>query len=463
MATTVSADNNANSKWQAFTKKKAKLIADFQIKKSQQVALNKGTHNSNLFRDRKNSNNKIDVSAFNEVIEIDGDNMTVDVEGMTPFVKLVSTLAPKNYLPTVVPELKSITVGGALAGIGIESSSFRYGLVHETITEIEILTGSGEIVIATANNEHKNLFFAFPNSYGTLGYALRVRMQIINAAQFVKLEHHKFSDPNKYFMALEKSCHRNRSGNKIHYIEGIVFSKSKYVLSTATFCEKPAKPTSNYKFMRIYYKSLLRKKEDYLSVEDYIWRWDSDWFWCSKKFGMQNFLLRFLFGKWMLKSTSYNRVRRYLMRSPRLQKFISAISPRNEYIIQDVAVPVSRAREFLKFFQENIKINPVWNCPTRSPNESARYTMFDVNPQTLYINFGFWDKVKSDKPAGHYNRLIEQKVTELGGHKSLYSESFYSQDEFWNIYDQTKYNKLKTKYDPNKILRDIYSKCTEQA
>ena len=71
-------------------------------------------------------------------------------------------------------------MGGALAGIGIESSSFRYGLVHETITEIEILTGSGEIVIATANNEHKNLFFAFPNSYGTLGYALRVRMQIIS-------------------------------------------------------------------------------------------------------------------------------------------------------------------------------------------------------------------------------------------------------------------------------------------
>ena len=36
-------------------------------------------------------------------------------------------------MPAVVPQLKSITLGGAVAGVGIEATSFRYGLVHDTI------------------------------------------------------------------------------------------------------------------------------------------------------------------------------------------------------------------------------------------------------------------------------------------------------------------------------------------
>ena len=37
-----------------------------------------------------------------------------------------------------------------------------------------MLTGDGEVVVATPDGEHADLFRAFPNSYGTLGYALRL-------------------------------------------------------------------------------------------------------------------------------------------------------------------------------------------------------------------------------------------------------------------------------------------------
>ena len=46
-------------------------------------------------------------------------------------------------MPLVVPQLKTITLGGAVAGLGIESSSFRNGLPHESVLEMEILTGDG--------------------------------------------------------------------------------------------------------------------------------------------------------------------------------------------------------------------------------------------------------------------------------------------------------------------------------
>ena len=35
-----------------------------------------------------------------------------------------------------------------------------------------MLLPDGDIVVCTPTNEHSDLFFGFPNSYGTLGYAL---------------------------------------------------------------------------------------------------------------------------------------------------------------------------------------------------------------------------------------------------------------------------------------------------
>src|SRR5688500_6490371 len=49
---------------------------------------------------------------------------------------------------------------------------------------------------------------------------------------------------------------------------------------------------------------------------------------------------------------------------------------------------------------------------------------------------------------GHFNRLIERKVVELGGIKSLYSDSYFPEDEFNALYGGDAYKALKAKYDP---------------
>ncbi|NED59706.1 FAD-binding oxidoreductase, partial [Streptomyces sp. SID10244] len=61
---------------------------------------------------------------------------------------------PYGLAPKVVPQLKTITLGGAVTGLGIESTSFRNGLPHESVLEIDVLTGDGEIITATPTNEH---------------------------------------------------------------------------------------------------------------------------------------------------------------------------------------------------------------------------------------------------------------------------------------------------------------------
>jgi FAD/FMN-containing dehydrogenase len=130
-------------------------------------------------------------------------------------------------------------------------------------------------------------------------------------------------------------------------------------------------------------------------------------------------------------------------------------------VIQDVDIPIERAAEFLDFFEREIGILPVWVCPFRAPDPAASWTLFPARPGVLYVNFGFWDVVRPREahPPGHFNRLIERKVSELGGIKSLYSDSYFPPEEFWSIYNRPAYEALKARYDPGRRFKDLYEKC----
>ena len=56
------------------------------------------------------------------------------------------------------------------------------------------------------------------------------------------------------------------------------------------------------------------------------------------------------------------------------------------------------------------------------------------------------------------NHILARKVTDLDGHKGLYSTSYYSRDEFWGLYNGTAYAELKDRYDAEGRLADLYDK-----
>ncbi len=114
---------------------------------------------------------------------------------MTTYEDLADATLRHGLMPFVVPQLKTITLGGAVTGLGIESTSLRLGMPHESVLAMEILTGDGQVVTATADNEHADLFRGFPNSYGTLGYALSLTIELEPVAPFVHLRHFRFGDP----------------------------------------------------------------------------------------------------------------------------------------------------------------------------------------------------------------------------------------------------------------------------
>ncbi|WP_447599956.1 FAD-binding oxidoreductase [Nitrospira sp. Nam80] len=417
------------------------------------LALAKTT--SNLFRHREQERvHRLDVGHFNQVIRVDEKEACAEVEGLTTYEDLVRETLPFNLMPAVVPQLKSITVGGAIAGIGIESSSFRYGFVHETMLELEVLLPDGNIVVATRENQYSDLFLGFPNSYGTLGYALRTVVKLIPIKRFVKLSHHRYSDLEQYFQGIARSC----EARSVDFIDGTMFHENELYMTTGEFVDR-AEWVSDYTYQQIYYQSIPRKQTDYLTTHDYLWRWDTDWFWCSKHFLLQYPVMRRLWGKNRLGSAVYWKLWKRFHRSRVAQLMARMIEGRQEAVIQDVEIPIERAPDFARFLHRNIGIRPVWVCPVRAYDPSVSYSLYSMNPKQLYVNFGFWDVVKSNHEEGYFNKAVEAKVRECGGRKSLYSSSYYSREEFGRLYNEPAYRRLKLRYDSTGRLKDLYDKC----
>ncbi len=134
---------------------------------------------SNLFRARAARDAPgLDVSGLASVISIDPEARTADVGGMCTYEDFVAATLPFGLAPTVVPQLRTITLGGAVTGMGIESTSFRAGLPHEVVRSMDVLTGAGDVVTATPDGPNSDLYFGFPNSYGTLGYSTRLTVDL---------------------------------------------------------------------------------------------------------------------------------------------------------------------------------------------------------------------------------------------------------------------------------------------
>jgi FAD/FMN-containing dehydrogenase len=375
---------------------------------------------------------------------------------MTTYAELASATLAHQAMPCVVPQLRSITVGGAMAGVGIEATSFRHGLVHDTAIALEVLTGDGRVVICTRDNEHRDLFFGFPNSYGTLGYALKLTMRTQPVRKFVQVEHNRFSAAGDCLAAIVRLA----AQPDVDFLDGVVFAPDEMVVSAGRFLDE-ARHVSDYSFERIYYRSLRERSTDFLTTAGYLWRWDTDWFWCSKNVGAQHPLLRRLFGRKHLGSVTYQKIMRWNARLRVTSALDRIRRTHSETVIQDVDIPADRAPEFLDFLHAEVGILPIWICPIRAPDPSCTATLYPLPRRTMSINFGFWDTVRSREPRvpGMVNRKIERRVGELGGLKSLYSDSYFTQDEFWSIYDRRAYIAVKQRYDPAGLLGDLYAKC----
>jgi len=418
------------------------------------------TTTSNLFRPRVRADERLDASGLTGVVAVDQEARTADVQGMCTYEDLVDTTLAHGLMPLVVPQLRTITLGGAVSGLGIEATSFRSGLPHESVREMDVLTGAGEVVTTRPGDE---LFDTFPNSYGSLGYATRLRIDLEPAPAYVALRHVRFEDATLLAKTIaEIEATRTFDGERVDGLDGVVFEPGRSVLTLATW-RATGGVTSDYAGQQVYYRSLVERDTDLLTGLDYLWRWDTDWFWCSRAFGAQHPVVRRVWPRRWRRSDVYLRLlaldRRFHV-ADRLDR--RAGRPQRERVVQDVEIPVDRLAEFLAWFDDAVGMRPVWLCPVRA---TRTWPTYPLDPELLYVNVGFWGTVHVGQEAADapVNRAIEARVHELGGHKSLYSEAFYDRQTFDALYDGDHLARVKQHFDPDDRLTSLYDKVVRRA
>ena len=398
--------------------------------------------------DRRFKTRKIDVSALSNILAIDAVERTCTAEPGVTFAEVVRATLPLGLIPTVVPELEGITLGGAVAGCSVESMSYRYGGFHDSCAEYEIVDGTGQVLRVSPERDPE-AFHMIHGSYGTLGILTRLTFRLVPAKPYVRMEYRSFDD----FAAFDAEMRARCAAADHDFIDAIIHAPDKLVLCLGDFVDE-VPYVSSYRWLDIFYKSTARRTEDYLSTFDYCFRYDTECHWLTRTVPPLEWKpIRFLVGKLFLGSTNLIRW------SGRLAPILGM--KKRPDVVVDVFVPSRRFGEFFDWYARDYAFWPLWIVPYRipepypwlAPEHAARMN------DTLFIDCAVYGK-KNDHPEIDASKVLEDKTFDLDGIKTLISRNHYSRERFAQIYDQEHYGRVKARLDPHGVWKHVFDKLS---
>jgi len=403
------------------------------------------SHQVPKVHDKKYADEKVNLLDFDEIIEVDPKLRICIAEPGVPFCKLVDHTLPLGFVPIVVPELKTITIGGAVAGCSIESMSFKYGGFHDTCLEYEIITAKGEVLTCTPDNEHSLIFQMMHGSFGTVGILSRLVFRLIPAKPFVHLRHETHTSIDSYL----KSIWSHFEHQDVDFMDGIIHSPSHLALCVGDFVDW-APYTNRYDWLKVYYQSTAKRSEDYLKTPHYFFRYDQG----VTNVHPKSFLGRLLFGKFLGSSE--------ILKIAEKLRWLLLSDDRPDVTV-DTFLPFSRLKECLQWYAEDFGHFPLWCVPYRRVHdyEWLADSFWEGMNDELLVDIAIYGmKQRGDT---NYYRLMEEKLQELNGAKTLISYNYYQEDEFWEIFHRENFEAVKAITDPDNIFRNLYEKTCRAA
>lgn len=406
--------------------------------------------------------NVVDTSKLDHVICVDSEKKTIAVEPNISMEHLVDATLEHGLLPPVVMEFPAITVGGGFAGTAGESSTFKYGLFDRTISKIEIVLADGEVVSASAA-ERPDLFKASAGTFGTFGVITLLEIPLIPAEPFVRLTY----TPVIGIAGALSSIERRAEQSEIDYIEGIMFGKDRGVIISgkltrtrdpALRCTSYARSKDPWFYLRaeeIVKQHGGKAAEEIVPIKDYLFRYDRGAFWAGM-YGFKYFKMPF--------NSLTRRALDPLMHTKTMYHAMHTSGVAHKYVVQDIGFPHSTVEQFTDYLHDRLGFYPLWLCPMKMeedmslrPRDQESYMSDSRSPGRL-LNVGLWGPgAERYDDFVAINRDIEHKTSELGGFKCLYAQAFYTEDEFWRIYDKEWYDAVRSKYKASS-LPSVYEK-----
>jgi Delta24-sterol reductase len=402
--------------------------------------------------------NVIDTSPLSNIIKVDEQTKTALVEPNVPMDRLVQETIKHGLIPPIVMEFPGITVGGGFAGTSGESSSHKYGLFNNIFNWIEIVLADGKIMIAS-NSEEPDLFRGSAGSFGTLGVITLLEIQLIRSKQYVELTYCPVSSVTQAISRIEEATEDKDN----QYVDGIMFGTDDGVIMSGRLTDLLRTDVKVQRFARardpwfyLHAHRLVRKGSDPVTVVipivDYLFRYDRGGFWVGA-YAFKYFVTPFnRITRWALDVFMHTRVMLHALHESGLAQ---------EYIVQDISVPYENAASFVNHIEESLGLYPLWFCPVRRDHDNAVLPItFPTlgHSANMMLNIGIWGPgPKEPLEFVRKNRELERKALELHGFKCLYARAYYTEEEFWTIYDRQRYTLLRDKYNAS-TLPTIYDK-----
>lgn len=406
----------------------------------------------------------VNISDLSHIISIDTTAGTVVVEPSVPMDALVAFTSKHALVPPVVPEFPGITVGGAFSGTAAESSSFRHGFFDRCAAWIEVVLADGDVVRASAE-ERSDLFYGAVGAMGTLGILTLFELKLMPATPLLEVTYIQTGDPAETLSCIETQCH----DACLDYVDGIILNRIHGVVVTARMHHPTPTPTllKTQTFLRPTDPWFFHHASDQAThttqlvpLADYLFRYDRGAFWLGAH------TLR------MLGIPSTRRTRALadpLLRTRKLYQALHHSGLAQRSLIQDLVVPGECARALLDWLELHLPIAPLWLCPVRGGARAAMHAArvpVDApcaaagGQSEMLVNVGVWGKGYSDGNAAGFvraNRALEAVVARLGGKKWLYARTFYTEEEFWAVYDRPAYDELRRRWRAE-TLPSVYDK-----
>lgn len=430
----------------------------------------------------------VDISALSGVLAVDRGARTALVEPNVPMDQLVEATLQHGLVPPVVMEFPGITAGGGFAGTAGESSSFRHGFFDDTINYVEMVLGNGEVVKAS-RSERSDLFRGAAGAVGSLGITTLMELRLIEARKYVQTTYHRTNSVADAIAKVRAATEDPAND----YVDGILFSKDHGVVVTGRMTdEKPAEQqvrtfsnaSDPWFYLHAQEKTQIAATSsssnssttdtaaattphvDYVPLAEYLFRYDRAGFWVGRQgFTYFKYVPFNGFWRWFLDDFMHTRM---------MYRALHASGESARFVVQDLALPYDSAEAFVDYTTDEFNIWPLWLCPLKethtqsfhpvtaepkritadgSANEAA-----DQGLSRPMLNIGVWGWGPEDHEVFiTKNRAMEDRLIQLGGRKWLYAHTYYSEDDFWKVYDRPWYQALREKYSAT-TLPTVYDK-----
>ena len=173
------------------------------------------------------------------ILGLSEDGRTLHVEPGATVGEVTRWLLSRELQLECTLEMADATLGGLAMATGMTTHSHICSLIHETIVEYEIVTATGDIILAREDNEHADLWRALPWSHGTLGLLTSLRLRVVPASPWVQLTYTpcaSASDLSVAYRAILAQAERGDPETPF-FVEAIVFDCDRSVLMTGKLGE----------------------------------------------------------------------------------------------------------------------------------------------------------------------------------------------------------------------------------